>query len=53
MIRLLIAFIIVTLLVTYAIIPFITSFKKFFNSERKRISKALTDNKITEKDEVQ
>jgi F0F1-type ATP synthase membrane subunit b/b' len=50
MIRLLLSIIILTLLITYAIIPFMKYIQKFFSKEAKRIDSALTNNE--EKDEV-
>lgn len=49
MIRFLLAIIILTLLITYAIIPLIKYFKRFFTKEGKRIDKAFQN--IKEKDE--
>lgn len=52
MVRLVISIIIFTLLVTYAIIPFVKYLRKFFKAEATRIEKSFQDNKI-EKDEEQ
>lgn len=50
MIRLLLSIIIVTLLVTYAILPFIEYFKKCLKAEGKRIERSLSENKIKKDD---
>lgn len=51
MIRFLLSIIILTLLITYAIIPLIKYFKRFIKAEGKRIDKSLTNKK--EKVEVE
>lgn len=50
MVRFILSVIILTLLITYAIIPFVKYLEKFFKKEVKRIDKSLNDNKI-EKDD--
>lgn len=45
LLRIALALIVVTLLVTYAIIPFIKYIKKFLNKETKRIDKEFTEEK--------
>lgn len=49
MIRFLLSLIILTLIITYLIIPAVKYIEKFFSSEGKRIDKAFTNNK--EKDD--
>lgn len=44
MLRILLSIIILTLLITYAIIPFVKYLKKFFKREGERIDKAFTSN---------
>lgn len=51
MVRFVLSFIILTLLITYAIIPFVKYIKGFAKKEAKRIDNSLTDNKI-EKDDA-
>lgn len=51
MIRLLLSLIILTLLVTYVVIPFVKYIKKFFKSEAKRINNAYIDENQKEEDE--
>ncbi|WP_170958676.1 hypothetical protein [Bacillus wiedmannii] len=51
MVRFILSIIILTLLITYAIIPFVKYLEKFFKKEAKRIDKSLNDNKI-KKDDV-
>lgn len=46
MIRFLLSIIILTLLITYAVIPFIKYIKKLFKAEIKRINKAYEEKEI-------
>jgi len=52
MVRLVLSIIIFTLLITYAVIPFVKYLRRFFKAEAARIEKSLQDNRI-EKDEEQ
>jgi antibiotic biosynthesis monooxygenase (ABM) superfamily enzyme len=49
--RFLLSIIILTLLVTYAVIPFIQYIMKFFRSEAKRIDNAFNKNENEEENE--
>ena len=51
MIRLLLSLVVLTLLITYVIIPLVKPLKKIFKKESERIDRSLIDNKI-EKDDL-